>query len=69
MHNNWIEAIEKDGLTWNHVSDLKYWDSEAGRLYGVQSIPHSLLLSPEGIIIAKNLRQEELHEKLAELLN
>jgi peroxiredoxin len=68
-HDNWIQAIDKDGLVWNHVSDLKYWNSEAGKLYGVQSIPHSVLVSPEGIIIAKNLRQEELHEKLEELLN
>ncbi len=68
-HSKWIEAIEQDGLTWNHVSDLKYWSSEAGRLYGVQSIPHSVLISPDGIIVAKNLRQEALHEKLAELLD
>lgn len=68
-HGKWIAAIAQDSLTWNHVSDLKQWKSEAGKLYGVQSIPHSLLVSPEGIIIAKNLREAALHEKLAELLN
>lgn len=68
-HDKWIEAIEKDGLSWTHVSDLKYWNSEAGKLYGVQSIPHSVLIDPDGIIIAKNLRGEELQVKLTELLN
>jgi len=68
-HGKWVEAIEKDQLTWSHVSDLKYWSSEAGRLYGVQSIPHSVLIDPEGIIIAKNIRGEELQEKLSELLD
>ena len=68
-HGKWIAAIADDNLTWNHVSDLKFWKSEAGQLYGVQSIPHSVLVSPEGIIVAKNLREDALHEKLAELLN
>ena len=68
-YNKWVEAIDKDELTWSHVSDLKYWQSEAGKLYGVQSIPHSILLDPDGIIIAKNLRGAELQNKLAELLD
>lgn len=68
-YDKWVEAIEKDSLHWTHVSDLNFWQSEAGKLYGVQSIPHSILLDPDGIIIAKNLRGEALHEKLAELLN
>jgi len=66
-HGKWVEAIEKDGLTWPHVSDLKYWSSEAGKLYGVQSIPHNILINPEGIIIEKNLRGQELQDKLAEI--
>ena len=67
-HDKWVEAIAKDNLTWPHVSDLKYWSCEAGKLYGVQSIPHNLLLDKDGIIIAKNLRGEDLQNKLAELL-
>lgn len=63
----WIKAIEKDGLTWPHVSDLKGWDSAAGKLYGVRSIPHSVLLDQKGNIVAKNLRGAELEEKLAEV--
>ena len=65
----WIAAIKKDGLTWNHVSDLKYWECEAAKLYGVKSIPSNVLLDKNGVIIAKNLRGEALLKKLKELLN
>jgi len=68
-HQPWVDAIAKDNLTWTQVSDLKFWSSEAGKLYGVQSIPHGILIDPDGIIIAKNLRGKELHKKLAELLD
>ncbi|TXB67315.1 AhpC/TSA family protein [Vicingus serpentipes] len=64
----WLEAIEKDGLTWSHVSDLKGWGNEVAKLYGVQGIPHSVLVDKEGNIVAKNLRGEELHKKLEEVL-
>jgi len=64
----WIKAIHDDGLIWNHVSDLAGWDNAAGKLYGVRSIPSSVLLDPEGIIIGKNLRGEELRTKLEELM-
>ena len=63
----WKGAIEKDGLTWNHVSDLKGWSSAAGQLYGIRSIPSTVLLDPAGKIIAKNLRGEALAAKLAEV--
>ena len=66
-HAKWVEAIEKDGLTWTHVSDLKYWSSAAGKLYGIQSIPQNILLNTEGIIIEKNLRGKALQDKLAEI--
>lgn len=68
-HGKWVEAIQQDNLTWHHVSDLKYWNSAAGKLYGVQSIPHSVLIDPAGIIIAKNLRGDELKNKLDEMLD
>jgi peroxiredoxin len=64
----WLEAIEKDGLTWNHVSDLKGWSSSAAKLYGVSSIPHIVLINQEGVIVAKNLRGEELENKLKEYI-
>jgi len=64
----WVKAIADDHLTWHHVSDLKYWKNEVAQLYGVNSIPHSVLLDKEGKIIAKNLRGEELEVKLKELM-
>jgi len=64
---SWKKAIEEDGLIWTQVSDLQSWNSAAGKLYGVRSIPHNLLLDPDGIIIEKNLRGEDLQKKLAEI--
>lgn len=66
---DWLKGIEEDGLTWHHVSDIKFWDNAAGKLYGVRSIPHTILLDKDGTIIAKNLRGEALEAKLAELLD
>lgn len=66
---NWTKAIRNDGLTWTHVSDLKYWQSAAAQQYGVQAIPQTFLLNKEGKIIAKNLRGEALEKKLAEVLS
>lgn len=66
---SWLKAIEDDKLTWSHLSDLAYWNNAAAKLYAVNSIPHSILLDPDGIIIAKNLRGEELRNKIAELLD
>jgi peroxiredoxin/outer membrane lipoprotein-sorting protein len=63
----WLKAVDDDGLTWAHVSDLKGWDNAVGKIYGVRSIPHSVLINKEGVIIAKDLRGEELHEKLEEI--
>jgi peroxiredoxin len=66
---NWVRAIRNDGLTWTHVSDLKYWQSAAAQQYGVNAIPATFLLDKNGVIIAKNLRGEELEQKLTEVLN
>lgn len=63
----WLDAIEKDGLIWHHVSDLKGWANAAAQLYGVRSIPHTVLLDKDGKIIARNLRGPALEQKLAEL--
>lgn len=64
---DWLQAIQEDKLTWTHVSDLKYWQSEAAKTYNITGIPFSLLLDKEGKIIAKNLRGPALEEKLAEI--
>ena len=65
---SWKRAIAADGLVWpNHVSDLKYWSSEAARTYGVSSIPSTFLLDQNGRIIAKNLRGEALTNALKQI--
>ena len=64
----WVKAIKDDGLTWSHVSDLKYFDNEASKMYGVQAIPFNFLVDPSGKIVARNLREEALQTKLSELL-
>jgi len=65
--DKWLAAIHKDGLTWTHVSDLKFWDSEAAALYAVRGIPQNFLLDPDGKIVAKNLRGDDLENKLEEI--
>ena len=65
---NWIKAIEDDGLIWHNVSDLKYWNNEAAQDYAVSSIPSNILIDGEGIIVAKNLRGEDLRKKVEEIL-
>jgi peroxiredoxin len=66
--DKWIKAIHDDGLVWTHVSDLKFWDNEVAKQYGIRAIPQNLLLDPQGKIVAKNLRGEELDEKLGAFL-
>ncbi len=56
MKQNGLAAIEKDGLVWHHVSDLKWWKSDIAKLYMIHSIPQNFLLDPQGRIIATNLR-------------
>ena len=65
---DWVKAISDDELAWEyHVSDLKYWYSEAASLYGVQSIPSNFLIDGNGIIVAKNLRGPYLMQALDKL--
>ncbi len=65
---DWVAAIAQDGLTWTHVSDLAYFNSEAARIYNIQAIPATYLVGPDGKILAKNLRGESLEAKLEEVL-
>ena len=64
----WVKAIADDGLVWKHGSDLKGWQSAPAQLYSVSGIPHTVLLDENYKIIAKNLRGDELKQKIAELL-
>ena len=53
---DWVQAIQEDGLTWTQVSDLKYFESKAAADFNISAIPFSILVDPQGKIIAKNLR-------------
>ncbi len=64
---DWKKAIEDDGLAWNHVSNVNYFD-EIAQLYNVNAIPATFILDEKGVIIAKDLRGAALEEKIAELL-
>jgi peroxiredoxin len=64
----WKEAIKADGLTWAHASDLKFWESAVVPMYNIQGIPYNVLVDPNGIVIAENLRGPELDRKLSEVL-
>ena len=66
--NAWKSAIEKMGMTWDHMSDVKGWECEGAAIYGVGSIPATVLVAQDGTIIERNLRGEAIKEKLAELL-
>lgn len=63
----WIAAIQQDGLPWKHVSDLAFWNNAAAQQYGVNSIPYTVLVDPEGRILAKGLRGAGLESKLEEI--
>lgn len=64
----WLKAIEDDHLIWpNHVSDLRGWSSAGGKLYGISSIPATVLIDRDGVILARNLRGGELEQKLKEI--
>jgi len=66
--DRWVEAIKKDGITWPQVSDLKQWDCEPAKQYGVTGIPATFLLDREGKIIAKNLRGDDLEKAIENAL-
>ena len=63
------KAIKEDSMPWTQLSDLKGWKNELADYYGIQGIPSNFLVDPNGKIVAKDLRGEALHAKLAELLN
>ena len=64
----WSAAVEKLGMTWPQMSDLKGWESAASALYGIRSIPSNILIDPQGKIVAMDLRENKLQEVLAEKL-
>ncbi len=66
--NAWLGAIKKDGLNWQHISDLKQWESMVIPLYQFDGIPYNVLLDPQGVVIAEGLRGADLEAKLAEVI-
>lgn len=67
--NSWLDAIEKDNLNWNHVCDFKGDENEASLIYGITGIPDNFLISENGEVIGRDLRGENLNQKLTEILN
>lgn len=63
----WVKAITDLNMPWTHLSDLKGWETVSAETYGINSIPSSFLVSPEGTIVAADLRGEQLGAKLAEI--
>ncbi|MGE5406177.1 MAG: redoxin domain-containing protein [Methanosarcina sp.] len=64
----WLKGIADDKLTWTHVSDLQFWNNSAAKLYAVTSIPANFLLDETGTIVGRNLRGEDLYNKVKEVL-
>ena len=67
--DSWLKGIEDDGLTWTHVSDLKFWQSEVAGLYNVNFIPQNTFVDAEGNIIGRKVAEDELEAFLEEHLN
>ena len=65
--DRWVQAIKQDKMTWHHISDLKGWSSELSKPYGVRGIPYTVLVDPEGKIMATRLRGPALESKLKEI--
>ena len=67
--SSWLRAIDDDGLIWNHVSNLKFWQDPIAKLYNIRAIPASFIIDQDGRIIDKNLRGAQLAAKISEILN
>lgn len=67
-HEKWVQAITDDKLDWVQISNLKFWDDPIAKDYFVESIPATFILDENGTIVAKDLRDAELENKIAELL-
>ena len=66
--DKWLAAVKDNGMDWIHVSELQQFDNQAAKDYAVQGIPSNFLIDAQGVIVAKNLRGEDLCSKVAELL-
>ncbi|MBE9585473.1 TlpA family protein disulfide reductase [Mucilaginibacter sp. JRF] len=66
--DDWLNAIQKDGLTWTHVSDLKFWNGDVSKMYHISAVPTNYLIDKDGKVLAKNLDEKALEQQLAKLL-
>ncbi|MDB4284905.1 AhpC/TSA family protein [Flavobacteriaceae bacterium] len=64
----WVQAIADDGLIWDHISNLKFWNDPIAKLYHVSAIPATFILDEKGVIVAQDLRGIQLERKVEELL-
>jgi peroxiredoxin len=64
----WVDAIKMDGLTWQHVSDLRGWQNAVALQFGITNIPQNILVAPDGTLAGKNLRGPKLNRRLSRLL-
>jgi len=65
----WVDAIADDGLNWTHVSDLKYWESEAAKMYYIRYVPQSAFVDQNGILVHRDAGQEGLEDFLKGYFN
>lgn len=65
--DKWVEAIKKDGLLWDQISNLQFWQDPIAKQYNIRAIPANFLLDENGVIVARDLRGAELEQKLKEL--
>ena len=65
--DKWVKAIDELQMPWTHLSDLKGWKSEASTVYHINKIPDNLLIDPQGTIVERELREDGLLEKFAEI--
>lgn len=68
QRDRWLQAIEQDNLTWPQISNLQFWEEPIAQLYGVRAIPAAFILDENGVIVATNLRGDDLENKVKELL-
>ncbi len=69
QRDKWLKAIEDDKLPWHQVSNLEFWNEPVAQLYGIRAIPAAFILDKDGVIVARDLRGQDLENKIAELLN
>ncbi|RXK62187.1 AhpC/TSA family protein [Lacibacter luteus] len=66
--DKWLKAVKEDNYTWPQVGDMKGWENAAALQFGVLAVPFNMIVDPNGVVVARNLRGEALEKKLEEIL-